>query len=402
FKAGDHGLQAYHARAIQSQLHMMVHNSRGAMYASERAAESQGFSTVWGGRMVHMWVQKWIADRTLPGSMRGCHAKVFSFLEDPTIRAELRSYLRTNKWAMDPTKLCKYMKTNVITPEAQKYIQGVVNTEMPKGLIKYLETELFPCIQLKRHLVPTPQDEMTAQANDGKPKSWVLEGEHALKKKGVGCGLHQSDCNCSMVGWLKEASQTLEYGKNYDGYWNGELFVKQLIEQIIPAFERAHGAGYRALIMVDHSQGHSAYSNDALLAQWMNLNPGGKQACMRSGWFIRGSQKIIQPMIFAQNHAEFPDKAKGMKQVLIERVKKYLRDHCDYSFNTLQQNMSLALESVHVHTIRRWEHRMFRWMEAYRSGLDAKSAQFQVRAFSSRQYKSHRQIPETLAAQMDM
>jgi hypothetical protein len=36
-------------------------------------------------------------------------------------------------------------------------------------------------------------------------------------------------------------------------------------EKIIPAFERAHGPGYQALIMVDNSQGHSAYSADALL-----------------------------------------------------------------------------------------------------------------------------------------
>ena len=31
-----------------------------------------------------------------------------------------------------------------------------------------------------------------------------------------------------LVGWLADASQTLEYGKNYDGYWTGELFVKQV------------------------------------------------------------------------------------------------------------------------------------------------------------------------------
>jgi hypothetical protein len=30
------------------------------------------------------------------------------------------------------------------------------------------------------------------------------------------------------MGWLEEGSETLKYGKNYDGYWNGELFVKQV------------------------------------------------------------------------------------------------------------------------------------------------------------------------------
>ena len=70
-------------------------------------------------------------------------------------------------------------------------------------------------------------EESTTQANDSQGKTWVLDGEHAIKKKGLGRGLHQSDCICLTIGWLKNGSQTLEYGKNYDGYWTGELFVKQ-------------------------------------------------------------------------------------------------------------------------------------------------------------------------------
>jgi hypothetical protein len=73
---------------------------------------------------------------------------------------------------------------------------------------------------------------MTAQANNADSKSWVLDGEHALKEKGVGRGIHQSDVICSTFAWLKEASQSLEYGKNYDGYWNGKLFVKQVHPRI--------------------------------------------------------------------------------------------------------------------------------------------------------------------------
>jgi len=41
-------------------------------------------------------------------------------------------------------------------------------------------------------------------------------------------------------------------------------------------------------------------------------------------------------------------------------VKKYLRDNCDYTFDTLKANMPKALESVRLNTIRRWEHRMYR------------------------------------------
>jgi hypothetical protein len=39
---------------------------------------------------------------------------------------------------------------------------------------------------------------------------------------------------------------------------------------------------------------------------------------------------------------------------------------------------------------------MHRWMKAYQSGLETKEAQLQVREFSSKKYKSHRRVPETL------
>jgi len=52
FQAGRNGLQEYRARAIQSHLHMVLHNGRKHIEASERAAESQGFAARWGGRLV--------------------------------------------------------------------------------------------------------------------------------------------------------------------------------------------------------------------------------------------------------------------------------------------------------------------------------------------------------------
>lgn len=204
----------------------------------------------------------------------------------------------------------------------------------------------------------------------------------------------------------------------------------------------------------------------------MNLHPGGKQAKMRDGWFVRNGQKVVQPMIFAMDHPEFPGEPKGIKQVLQERglwinglklkcrdkchmgsvnccakrllemqpdfqeqrslvqevieaaghlciflpkfhcelnfieyfwgaIKKYLRDHCDYTFTTLQENLPKALESVAVGTIRKWEHRMWHWLEAYDSGLAAREAQLHVQKFSSRRYKSHRQVPEGMGVQLD-
>jgi hypothetical protein len=98
------------------------------------------------------------------------------------------------------------------------YAMGNVDQELIIPCENYVECQL----------VLLMQDEMTAQANDITSKMWVLEDQHHLRKKGVGRGLHQSDTLCLMVGWLDEGSQTLEYGKNYKGYWTGELFVKQV------------------------------------------------------------------------------------------------------------------------------------------------------------------------------
>lgn len=79
-----------------------------------------------------------------------------------------------------------------------------------------------------RILVLCAHDESTMQANDSDKAGWGPEDEQPLLKKGVGHGSHQSDVIFSTVGWLEEAGQQLEYGKDYDRYWTGKLFVKQV------------------------------------------------------------------------------------------------------------------------------------------------------------------------------
>lgn len=229
------------------------------------------------------------------------------------------------------------------------------------------------------------------------------------------------------------------------------------------------------LLMVDNSQGHAAYSADALLVSKMNMKPGGKQARMRDGWYYdHAGNKIMQPMVYPPDHPIFPDQPKGLKAVLEERglfqprmsldcskakktcltdntcyarrvmgaqedfksqrslvqevveeaghmciflpkyhcelnfieyfwaaVKRDLREHCDYTFEGLNSRMESALASVTVETIRKWEHRMWRWIEAYSEGLSCKDAQMKVRQYSSTRYKSHRRVPEGLSQILD-
>ena len=83
------------------------------------------------------------------------------------------------------------------------------------------------------------------------------------------------------------------------------------------------------------------------------------------------------------------------------RVKKYIHDNCDNSFETLKASLPLALQSVQLCTIRLWEHRSYHWMEAYQLGLGTKDAQLQVQKFSSMKYKSHCWVPESVAQHFD-
>ncbi|KAG1850739.1 hypothetical protein C8R48DRAFT_750082 [Suillus tomentosus] len=402
-----------------NHLALIIKRGRSSIDASERAAETHGFAPIWGGRQLRSWTHAWVSKRELPQSLAGRHAKVYSLLGDPVVAAELHAYVRSNKWVVNPEKLAQFSKDKLIPSEAEKYLHALVDDEMPCGLKKYLELELFPRIHLKvgRGIsLATARRwlQREAQSNDAVDQYWVFEDQFKLRKKGVGRGLHHSDVICSIVGHMVDAGESLEYGKNHEGYWNGEMFVKQvglscrvlgkafplifiqLSDKIIPTFERIHGPGYQALFLIDNSQGHSAYAEDALLVSRMNVNPGGKQAHMRPGWFIHDGMRIEQDMVFPPDHPQFPNEAKGIKQF-----------HCELNFieyfwgKTLKKNMPLAMQSVQLSMIQLWEHRMHRWMEAYRTGLSTKDAQFQVKQFSSTKYKSHRRIPETLARIFD-
>jgi hypothetical protein len=146
FIAGENDLQARRTQAIECHLRLMIKNVRPTPEAAERAAESQGFVPKWGGRQVCSWTRVWVEKRELPQSTRGRHTKVKSLLDDPVVAAELRTYLRSNKWAMNPGKLAQ---NELIPSAADKYLRQIIRDEMPWGLKKYMEYELFPRIHLK-------------------------------------------------------------------------------------------------------------------------------------------------------------------------------------------------------------------------------------------------------------
>ena len=128
---------------------MVINNQQNLIDASEYAAESQGFAVKWSVRMVRRWVASWIKTRELPKSEQDRHTKVFLLLDDPEVATELQSYLQTNKWSIDLKKLSAFTKNKLLPDEAKKYLHHVIEKEMPAGLKKYLEVELFPHVQMK-------------------------------------------------------------------------------------------------------------------------------------------------------------------------------------------------------------------------------------------------------------
>jgi hypothetical protein len=85
----------------------------------------------------------------LPQSKKGQHAKAYSLLSDPAIAAELQTFVRSNKCTINPERLTEFTQGELVPEAVKNYLQQLNNEEMPKGLKKYMEYELFPRIHLK-------------------------------------------------------------------------------------------------------------------------------------------------------------------------------------------------------------------------------------------------------------
>jgi hypothetical protein len=117
--------------------------------ASEMAALTSGFAVRTGGQLIRLWAKDWMLNHELPQSNRGQHIKVKSLLEDPSICAEIRTYLCSHKWSTNLQKMAAFTKNELLPAKAEKYAKHIINKEMPQGLKKYLELEIFPRIQIK-------------------------------------------------------------------------------------------------------------------------------------------------------------------------------------------------------------------------------------------------------------
>jgi hypothetical protein len=229
-----------------------------------------------------------------------------------------------------------------------------------------------------------------------------------------------------------------EYGKNASGYWTAVDLILQT-ERAIDIFESSFPFA-RAVFYFDNSANHAAFAPDALVATHLNVRPGGAQPKLRDGWFMKDGVKVTQPMQDAKGEP------KGLKQILLERGllskkqkmkkevmiellqaqpdfsaqksllqewierrghavcflpkfhpevsliemvwsawKRNLRRTCDGTFESLREQVHIALQAIGLEEIRAYERHCQRYINAYRQGLDGYEAAQKI-------YKSHRRI----------
>jgi len=337
---------------------------------------------------IRKWARYWIKYNILPKSLQGCHQKIKSIIDDEDAIEQSLLYIRENKGKITPKKYQTFVKQilfpNLGLDESKKSISiktsciwlrklGLVPQSKKKGIyfdgheredvIEYRKVFLDKMLMYekfmpifegenmekldplllsneKTHIFIT-HDECLFYANDDRPIIWAPLGELPLRKKGQGKSIMVSEFLTEIDGRLKlseeetllyseipiEARKFLKPGKNEEGWWTADHLLDQVINYAIPIFEAKYPNSV-GVFAFDNSTNHGAMAKDALNINKMNVNPGGKQAVMRSTFF--GSNHTFQSMVFSTNHPTFPNQPKGMKQILIERNLWYdgLVGHC--------------------------------------------------------------------------
>jgi hypothetical protein len=129
---------------------------------------------------------------------------------------------------------------------------------------------------------------------------------------------------------------------------------------------------------------------------WSKFLRGNPTFSSRNLWSKRSLKQLGSCVFFCQSFT-----ASWTSLNSSRALSRNICDNCDYTFDTLKENMPKALALVKLVTICWWEHQMQQWMEAYQSGLTTTDVQRKVKEFSSAKYTSHRCIPIAIMCAMD-
>ncbi|CAG8639691.1 10105_t:CDS:2, partial [Gigaspora margarita] len=221
-----------------------------------------------------------------------------SLLHDELVSFKVASYLRFQKFKVDPIIVKSYFEQQIL-PQLNIESVNIFQSELPRSdVIEYRKIFLQEVSQLERfmskwndpdckirtfpdlnngenELVWVTHDKTTFYIYDRPHSVWGPEKEQPLYKKGLGSAIHISD-------FLTETIEPLKYDQekahimmildaNRDGYWNSVKLLEQ-VQQAIKIFERTH-PGCVGIFAFDNATSHKAFSEDALVALKMNLDP---------------------------------------------------------------------------------------------------------------------------------
>ena len=119
-------------------------------------------------------------------------------------------------------------------------------------------------------------------------------------------------------------------GEQREGYWNSDRFMEQVAKAVkIAEVKYPSSQRYHHIWGFDHSCGHTAYAEDALIASKMNKGPGGKQPKMHDTEWNGKSLTLPDrcPKVAALVLEERRYNIRGMK---LDEMRSTLASHDDF------------------------------------------------------------------------
>ena len=169
-------------------------------------------------------------------------------------------------------------------------------------------------------------------SNYGQGWLWAEEGKQPIRAKGQGRGLMVSDFIDEHSGYLALSDQEYEDARaSNSGLWKSARFL----EIKYPA------SSHSIVFLFDQSSGHTAYAEDSLNANRMNVNSGGSQPRMHDTIWDGKVQKMV----------DSKGTPKGMRQVLMERGVDVRGMKADDMRKTLKERHDFKYEKTKVETM---------------------------------------------------
>jgi len=275
-KMDNESVQPYdHARMISIRAYLeQVREGEGKMEASQYVAQTIWKKGPYLATCIRNWAKEFLETEKLAHHQQGAHAKIDALIDDEDFSQKCIEWLREQQVEKrDPLSLKKWIEEELfpkMTGSTKRetisettcrtymmewgfsysayskdvYYDGHEREdviEYRKGWVNRMldlekRMDIFEGEEMKivapalgddeKKVVQITHDECTFYANDGKRWMWIGEGESILRKKGDGKSLMVSGFVCPCCGFVD--SETIEPGKNADGWWKTENMVAQV------------------------------------------------------------------------------------------------------------------------------------------------------------------------------